>query len=133
MFCSFFFDRCLLQNRSFYKIGARRRKIATYPLQNLPGHMPEVFSRAAGGNIFLRFGVQRLRARATKSIMTHGSFVPRRFVPGLRRFVTAFDQFVPNSLVDSYPTTCHIKFLKFLSEKLFKTFKMHARTRKVYV
>ena len=47
-----------------------------------------------------------------QSFRTHGSFVPRRFVPRLRRFVPTFDQFVPNPLVDSYPTNYDTKCLK---------------------
>ena len=39
-----------------------------------------------------------------QSFRTHGSLVPRRFVPRLRLFVPTFDQFVPNPLDDSYPT-----------------------------
>ena len=39
-----------------------------------------------------------------QSFRIHGSFVPRRFVPRIRRFVATFDQFVPNPLDDSYPT-----------------------------
>ena len=50
-------------------------------------------------------------------------FVPRRFVPRLSRFVPTFGQFIPNRLVDSYPTNYDIKFLEFLSEKLVKTIK----------
>ena len=49
-------------------------------------------------------GIHSFRAR--------GSFVPRRFVPGLRRLVRTFDQFVPNPLVDSYPTNYDTKCLK---------------------
>ena len=47
-----------------------------------------------------------------QSFRTHGSFVPRRFVPRLRRFVPTFDQFLPNPLVDSYPTNYDTKCLK---------------------
>ena len=54
--------------------------------------------------------------------------------PGSDVSYPLFDQFVPNPLVDSYPITCHIKFVEFFfSEKLLKTIEMHARTRKVYV
>ena len=49
---------------------------------------------------------------AHQSFCTHGSFVPRRFVPRLRHFVPTFDQFVPNPLVDLYPTNYETKCLK---------------------
>ena len=48
---------------------------------------------------------------AYQSFCTHGSFVPRRFVPRLRHFVPTFDQFVPNPLVDLYPTNYETKWL----------------------
>ena len=47
-----------------------------------------------------------------QSFRIHGSFVPRPFVPRLRRFVATFDQFVPNPLDDSYPTNYDTKCLK---------------------
>ena len=67
-----------------------------------------------------------------------GSSAPRRFVPRLRRFVSTFDQFVPNPLVDSYPTNYDTKCLQqtniyFNYPSNRKTIKMHARTSKVYV
>ena len=77
--------------------------------------------------------------RGIQSFRTRGPFVPRRFVPRLRRFVATFDQFVPNPLDDSYPTNYDTKMFKtktniysiYRSNR--KTIKMHAPTRKVYV
>ena len=43
--------------------------------------------------------------KGIQSFRTRGSFVPRRFV-------LTFDQFVPNPLVDSYPTNYDTKCLK---------------------
>ena len=73
-----------------------------------------------------------------QSFRTHGSFVPRRFVPRLRSFVATFDQFVPNPMDVSYPTNYDTKCLTqtniyFIYPSNHKTIKMHARTRKVYV
>ena len=54
-------------------------------------------------------------SKGIQSFRTHGSFVPRRFVPRLGRFVPTFR----NPLVDSYPITCHIKFLEFFLVRNF--------------
>ena len=43
------------------------------------------------------------RGDAYQSFRTHGCSVPRQFVP-------TFSWFVPNTLVDSYPTNTHVKF-----------------------
>ena len=38
---------------------------------------------------------------------------PDDLYPGSDVSYPIFDQFVPNPLVDSYPITCHIKFVEF--------------------
>ena len=58
----------------------------------------------------------------TRSIELTSRFVPRTFRTQTIR--TQAQTFLPNRLVDSYPTNCHIKFFEFLSEKLVKTIKM---------
>ena len=48
-----------------------------------------------------------------QSFRTHGLFVP-----GLRRFVPTFGRFVPNPLVDSYPTLWSIRTQEIMTQNV---------------
>ena len=92
---------------------------AYFPLNHESRMFSDSFHESRVKHYFTRSGIcvhmpgQKPSRKGIQSFRTHGSFVPRRFVPRLKRFVPIFGWLVPNSLVYSYPPTCTTKFLKF--------------------